>query len=215
MLLYQLFEMKKEEVNRIIQASLIFGFVLLLSYAYFCKVGLFSFETLKFIPSTLGIITFSWGLYFSFLWKWKFFRHILYKENLNGTWLGTYTSTNFTTNEQYKGKIAIVIRQKFLNVNVQSFTENYINYSFGEAVKYHSESELLELIYLYSQSPLNPTDDRIRKGTSELKLQIELGEYKLFGDFWTNHNSKGSLEFERTSKKHCTSYKEANKLCNK
>ncbi|MCS3797149.1 hypothetical protein [Niastella sp. OAS944] len=150
--------------------------------------------------------------YISIGWKWPLFKYIVYQENINGTWLGTYSSTDFTTEQKYSGEIAIVIRQSFLRIDVKSLTINYINYSFGEAFTHDSKSDSNQLIYLYSQSQFNPADDTIRKGTSELMLHFNVNQKEFFGDFWTNHNSKGNLNLKKVTSKHAKSFLEAKKF---
>jgi hypothetical protein len=207
--------MDNPTIKKILQISC--GATLIIGLITFYKLDI-EIQSIKAITTCSGIVSgiaFFWISYFSFFWKVPYFNLILYKENLNGTWFGSYDSTNFTTKNKSTGEIVIIIRQNFLNLNVKSFTEDYINYSFGEVVNYDSKSESHQLIYLYSQSEFTPTDDKNRKGTSELKLLEELKDKKLFGDFWTNHNSKGRLSFKRISKKHSTSFKEAKLLIKK
>ena len=204
--------MDNDTIKRILQYSGLLVFLIGPFVFWKFNIEVKSFKALTTCFSILSGIVIWWTCYFSFLWKWKGFRRILYKENLNGTWLGEYNSNSLTDGKVYQGEIVIVIRQNFLNLNVKSFTEQYINYSFGEAVNYDSKSESHQLVYLYSQSQFKPIDDNIRKGASELKLLMEPNELKLFGSFWTNHNSKGTLSLKRISEIHCTSFKEAKNL---
>nr|WP_255487967.1 hypothetical protein [Pontibacter sp. KCTC 32443] len=175
-------------------------------------INIFSKEGLVKIPSLISGVVLFWVLYISFGWKLPLVKYIVYQENINGTWFGQYASTDFTTNKIYEGEIAIVIRQSFLRIDVTSLTENYINYSFGEAFTHDSKSDSNQLIYLYSQSEFNPTDDKIRKGTSELMLHFNVDEKEFFGDFWTNHNSKGNLNLKKVKSKHAKSFLEAKKF---
>jgi len=197
--------MKQSEINRVVYITVgltLTGiFILILA-----RIDILTWAGIKTVASFFSTIILLWGLYFSFGWKLPVLRHILYKENLNGTWYGTYYSKKISTGEEYRGDIALVIRQSFLAINIKSFTTHYRNFSFGEALNYNKASDHHQLIYLYSQSKLNPTDDNIRKGTSELELISEGNNKKLVGDFWTNHDSKGYLDLNRISKIHFQSF---------
>lgn len=200
--------MKKSTLDRILQVTIILttlGIVIL----QLLGINIFSKEGFLKIPSLISIISLFWLFYISLGWKWPLIKHIVYQENMNGTWLGEYSSKDFTTDKIYNGEIAIVIRQSFLRIDVKSFTINYINYSFGESLKYDSKSDSTQLIYLYSQSAYNPTDDKVRKGTSELTLQYDINGNQLFGSFWTNHGSKGTLSLKKVKSKHAKSFLEA------
>ncbi|MNK15431.1 hypothetical protein D3C87_335690 [compost metagenome] len=202
--------MKKNTLERILKVTVILTVIGILIFKLL-GINILTKEGIIKIPSLIsGIVSF-WVFYISIGWKLPLLKHIVYQENINGTWFGTYSSRDFTTNEKYDGEIAMIVRQSFLRINIKSMTMNYINYSFGEAFIYDSKSDSNQLIYLYSQSEFNPTDDNIRKGTSELMLHFNISGQEFFGDFWTNHNSKGNLNLKKVSKKHAKSFLEAKK----
>lgn len=203
--------MRKKTLDRILKVTIILaviGFFILNAFGY-------NILTKEGFPKTTmllsGILLF-WTFYIAVGWKIPLIKYIVYQKNLNGTWFGTYKSTNFTSSEKFEGNIAVVIRQNFLTLNVKSFTEHYINFSFGEVLNYDSKSETHQLIYLYSQNQKDKANDDIRKGTSELNLQCEIKHEELFGDFWTNHNSKGFLRLKKVTNKHSKSFSEALKF---
>lgn len=200
--------MKKSTLERILKVTVILTIIGIVIFNLL-GINIFSREGLIKIPSLISGIVLFWVFYISIGWKWPLLKYIVYQENINGTWFGTYNSTDFTTNQMYNGEIAMVVRQSFLRIDIKSMTSNYINYSFGEAFTYNSKSDSNQLIYLYSQNQFNPTDDNFRKGTSELMLHFNVNGQEFFGDFWTNHNSKGNLNLKKTSKKHSKSFLEA------
>lgn len=203
--------MRKSTFERILQVTT--GLTVALVFIFLISgVNIFTKDGWIKIPTIISIIVLFWVFYIGIGWKWPILKHLVYQENLNGTWFGKYNSKNFTSEETFTGDIAIVIRQSFLRIDVKSYTENFINHSFGEALHYDSKSDTNQLIYLYSQSQFNPTDDNIRKGTSELMLHLNVNGPELFGDFWTNHNSKGSLNLKRLNTSHSKSFLEAKKL---
>lgn len=203
--------MRKKTLYRILYVTIILA-ILGAFIFQLCGINLLKKDGFTKIPSLLSAVVLFWGFYLSIGWKIPGLKYLVYKENLNGTWYGTYNSKNFTSAEEFNGGIAVVIRQTFLTLDVKSYTENFINYSFGEVLNYDSKSDSHQLIYLYSQSQFNPTDDNVRKGTSELNLHCNIHQEELFGDFWTNHNSKGFLQLKKISKKHSKSFAEAQNI---
>jgi hypothetical protein len=200
--------MNKELLIRILQATVILVILLIFLFLSF-GINVFTLAGVSKLPSILSLVVLFWGFYFSIGWKWPVLKSIAKRENLNGTWFGTYTSKNQLTNAEFEGDISVVIRQNFLVVDVKSFTDKYINYSYGEALNYDNKSDKHQLIYLYSQNDFKPTDDNIRRGTSELQLHYDLKRKELFGNFWTNHNSQGYLNLKKISSKQAKSFNEA------
>lgn len=200
--------MNKELLIRILQATVILVILLIFLFLSF-GINVFTLAGASKLPSILSLVVLFWGFYFSIGWKWPVLKSIAKRENLNGTWFGTYTSKNQITNAIFEGDISVVIRQNFLVVDVKSFTDKYINYSYGEALNYDNKSDKHQLIYLYSQNDFKPTDDNVRRGTSELQLHYDLKRKELFGNFWTNHNSQGYLNLKKISSKQAKSFNEA------
>lgn len=200
--------MNKELLMRILQATVILVILLIFLFLSF-GINVFTLAGVSKLPSILSLVVLFWAFYFSIGWKWPVLKSIAKRENLNGTWFGTYTSKNQLTNAEFEGDITVVIRQNFLVVDVKSLTDKYINYSYGEALNYDNKSDKHQLIYLYSQNDFKPTDDNVRRGTSELQLHYNLKTKELFGNFWTNHNSQGYLNLKKISSKQAKSFNEA------
>jgi hypothetical protein len=200
--------MSKELLIRILQVTAILVILLIFLFLTF-GINVFTLAGVSKLPSILSLVVLFWVFYFSFGWKWPVLKNIAKKENLNGTWLGTYSSKNQLNSAEFDGEIVVVIRQNFLVVDVKSFTEKYINYSYGEALNYDNKSDTHQLIYLYSQNDFKPTDNNARRGTSELQLHYDLKNKELFGNFWTNHNSQGHLNLRKISSKQAKSFNEA------
>lgn len=157
------------------------------------------------------ILTVWWGFYFNIGWKIKGLNKILYRINLNGTWYGTYKSSNMDTDEIYEGEIMIRIKQSFLALSINSYTDKYVNYSHSEVLKYDEKSGTHGLVYVYSQKENDPLDLNARNGTAELRVSEEEG-YILKGDFWTILGSKGLLNVTRVSNEHTSSFNKGKKL---
>lgn len=161
-----------------------------------------------------SILTFWWLFYFKIGWKIPILKKILYRINLEGTWFGTYESCSIKDNNTYRGKIALRIKQDFLNLSIISLTDKYKNYSYSEELKYEEKSNLHELVYVYSQKENSVADRNSRNGASELKLIHDKtnNSQKLEGDFWTSVGSQGVLKVTKISKKVVDSYEEAEKI---
>ncbi|MFZ0931156.1 MAG: hypothetical protein WAN11_21295 [Syntrophobacteraceae bacterium] len=197
--------MRQTEVNRIlyITIALTVAYMLILHYL---EISPFSIEGYKTISSFFSVTIIGWGLYFYYGWKLPGLRAIIYKSNLNGTWMGTYFSKNIVSGEEYNGEIALVIRQTFLNLNVKSYTDKFLSYSFAETILHHRESRSNQLIYMYSQNQFDPVDEGVRRGSTELHLVCESKSDKLFGDFYTNVGSHGKLKVVHMSAEHFDSF---------
>ena len=138
--------MKKNEINRILYITVGVTIVYMLILQYL-GVNPMTSDGFRKITSFFSYVVIAWGLYFCYGWKIQYLNKIIYKTNLNGTWFGNYSSTDLDGNE-YQGEIAIIIRQSFLNINVKSFTDKYLSYSFAETLLHDKDSESNQLIYL-------------------------------------------------------------------
>lgn len=202
--------MKKDDINRILLITSAITATYIVSLQLF-GIDTFSINGLKKVSSVFSVLVLLWGLYFSYGWKLPFLKKILPKTNLNGTWFGTYSSKDYVGNE-YNGEIALVIRQSFLNINVTSYTDKYLSYSFAETLLHNKDSESNQLVYLYSQNEFDPTDEKVRRGTSELHLLCEVNGKTLFGEFWTNSNSKGTLKVQHLTSTYNGSFNDIKQL---
>lgn len=200
--------MEKEEIKRMLYITMVFT-ILGISGLYFYGINVFTKEGVFKISSVISGIAIFWTFYFAYLWKFPILNNLIYRNNLNGTWLGEYYSKDLTSGQEYRGEIALVIRQSFLNINITSYTERYLSFSFAESFIVNNERKKHQLVYLYSQNEFDITDDNARKGATELLAICESESMKLFGHFWTNKNSKGKLDIKRVSKKHYNSFNDA------
>jgi len=161
-----------------------------------------------------SILTLWWIFYFKQGWKVPLLNKTLYKINLSGTWYGTYESVSPDKKKPDTGNIVLRINQDFLCISIISYTANFKNYSYSEELKYEEKSNTHELVYVYSQKENSPFDLNARNGTSDLKVLNFEDTYKLEGDFWTIHGSKGKLEFVKVSSKVVDSFEDGQKLWN-
>ena len=205
--------MEKDVINKILIISIgltIAGFLLLL----FNGINMLEMNGIRRLSLLFTVIPIFWAFYFKYGWKWPVLKCILYKENLTGAWLGVYQSVDVLNDKTYEGEIVVNIEQSFLNMTITSFTNKYISFSYGEVIMLDPKSERTRLVYLYSQNQFDPTDVSARKGTSELYLLKEQDKERLFGDFWTNHNSKGKLDLYKIASYNVHSLDAAKQIVN-
>lgn len=203
--------MEDKYITRILKVTVILIFCVA-GLLHLTGTNLLSMEGLKKISIFFSVTTLFWAFYFKVGWKLPLLKYIAYKENLNGTWFGQYKSIDRIEGKQFEGEIGIVVKQTFLNIAVISYTQDFISYSYGASILYNIDHQNNKLVYLYSQKEFNKADENTRKGTSELQLIKGEKEKKLFGNFWTNHNSKGSLDLVLVNKKHFNSFEDIKEI---
>jgi hypothetical protein len=201
--------MKSEELNRIVIITFCISLLFVIVQAIL-GIELLSFYGIKASFSATIFLSVWWWFYFKYGWKIKWLNLILYKENINGTWFGDYESTDLKTETIYKGEISLVIKQNFLTIKMTSITNKYKTYSYSEELNFKDEKKQLK--YVYSQEKLSSTNHHTRKGTSDLELTISADKSELYGKFWTNSGTIGSLTFTKISIKHIMFFDKAKEL---
>jgi len=200
--------MGKDEQQRIVLITFILT-LLSVMVLLLIDVRLFSIHGVKTAFSISTFLTIWWGFYFHFGWKVPILKKILYKENISGTWFGTYESVNVKSNQIYTGEIALVIKQNFLNLHITSYTDRFKNNSYSEILTLDKKSEKNKLVYVYAQEEINALDQLIRKGTTELELTINKNKVEFYGKFWTNHSTIGQLRLKNISKEYIEFFDDA------
>ncbi len=203
--------MKNKEQLRIVYISYAVGIIFSFIVSYFQKNNIEYYGIVGSIKVST-ILSIWWWFYFNKGWKMPLLNKLLYKEDINGTWYGTYQSVGVNSDKINKGPIVIRIKQNFLNISVISYTEKYTNYSYSEELKYDEKSDMSGLIYVYSQKENSILDLSQRNGTADLKVLKDRNIYSLSGEFWTILNTKGKLDLVRVSNRQVNSFKDGQKL---
>lgn len=203
--------MRLGEQKRIIFISYLAG-VLLNLLIEFIPENLLGIEAIISSLKTVSILTGWWWFYFKIGWKLPVLKKILPRINLNGTWFGEYESQD-QKKEVFSGEIAVRIKQDYLNISLNSFTEKYQHYSYSEELKYDEKSDIHGIVYVYSQKENSILDTAQRNGTSELTLKNIDNEHWLEGDFWTVHGTQGRICVRRISEEHIDTFGEAKSVC--
>jgi hypothetical protein len=201
--------MKNEESRRIVIITFVISLLFVIAQALI-GIELLSFNGIKAAFSATVILSAWWWFYFNYGWKIKLLNLILHRQNINGTWFGNYESKDIHTGKIYKGEISLVIKQNFLTIKITSITNRFKNYSYSEELICNDEKK--QVIYVYSQDELSSTDHNTRKGTSELELTTSEDKSMLYGKFWTNNGTVGSLTFTKISDVHILFFDKAKKL---
>lgn len=205
--------MNKEEQIKVVSISYFISIIASLILNYL-KFSYFNIDGILSAIRVSTILTVWWIFYFDKGWKIKYLNKILYRINLNGTWYGEYKSGNIDNDNIYNGEIVIRIKQSFLSLSINSYTEKYGNYSYSEVLKYDEKRGTHGIVYVYSQKENNPLDLTARNGTAELIVSEDGDVYKMIGEFWTILGSRGKLEVTRVSDKIVDSFSEGKKLYN-
>jgi hypothetical protein len=201
--------MKREELGRIVIITVCISLIFVIVQEL-TGIELLSFHGIKAALSATTVLSIWWWFYFNYGWKVKFLNLILYRENINGTWFGTYESKDLKTDKIYTGQISLVIKQNYLATKVTSITNRYKSFSYSEEL--NNKDEKKQLIYVYSQDELSSSDHNTRKGTSDLELIISAEKTGLYGKFWTNAGSVGYLSVNKISSKHIMFFDKAKEM---
>lgn len=204
--------MKEEELKKFITYTAFITVLLWIAIILYLKTGPVSFDSFQHLGTVVSIVTGFWLFYFRWGWKWKPFKYIFPKPDLNGTWIGCFETDGLDQKGQRVpiGEIVLTIRQDFLFIHIVSFTDKYVAYSYAENILLDTNRGVQKLVYLYSQNRINPGVEGDRQGTAELSI-LGTPPLELSGNFWTNAKSNGFLKIKRVSKKPIHSFGEAKK----
>lgn len=176
----------------------------------FEKNKIISIDTLRAFSGIITLTVFFWWFYFKHGWKWYGLKNIVYKPNLNGTWVGTFKSDWKDKDGKGipKADMVLVIRQDFLSINITTFTQNFSSYSYGESFLVDDRTGKRRLIYLYSKNPMQPNQADDRQGTCELQV-FGKPENELVGVYWTHNKTNGFIKVKHKSKDHVETFGDA------
>ena len=84
--------MNQTEVKIFVTGSILIGVIVWLISFGVNRFEVFSLDSLKYINLGITAAGLFWFSYFKWAWKWNYLRKLLYRPNLNGTWLGAFES---------------------------------------------------------------------------------------------------------------------------
>lgn len=160
----------------------------------------------------IAAISLFWILYYNILWKWKwpFFRKIFFDQpNLSGSWMG-YLKSDYLGDEKPKPPIKIVffIRQpNFFDIRITSQSLENAFFSFGEALQFDQSSNMIRLLYQYSQKKTVPDSKDDQQGAADLYLYKDY----LAGHYWTIVKTSGFIRVHKLSDVSYNSFEDADR----
>ena len=193
--------MSQTEIKIFTALSIIIGAVVWLALFAFKDFEVASFESLKSINLGIFVAVAFWFGYFKWGWKWDYVRKLLYRPNVNGTWLGEFKSDwkNEEGIENPPRKFVLVIRQYWFSISVLAFTDRQKTESYVETLIFDDSKGIKLLAYLFSEKRVGTGDHGPRQGAAELDL-IEDGTKKyLEGHFWTQVATRGYIKVKQAS----------------
>mgnify|MGYP001289341329 CR=1 FL=1 len=148
------------------------------------------------ISTALLITTVLFGLLANRPWKFKRLARWLGRPSIHGIWAGTlYTDwQDKDGNRPAPIPIAFVIRQTYLFVSIQSFTQRQPARSTFEFLGTDEKTTDTHLAYVYELRRTAYNENKLTSGYGHLTLQ-DNGKV-LAGDYWTNSPTQGRLELE-------------------
>lgn len=204
--------MKEEDLRKIIAYTTFVSILGWIAIILYLKIDLIAVNSFQHLGTVVSIVTGFWLFYFRWGWRWKPFKYLFLKPDLNGTWIGCFETDGVDEKGQPVpiGEITLTIRQTFLFIHIISFTDKYVAYSYAENMLLDANRGIAKLVYLYSQNRTNPGAEGDRQGTAELSI-LGTPPFELSGSFWTNAKTNGFLKTKRVSRKTITSFGEAKK----
>jgi hypothetical protein len=193
--------MSQIEIKIFATVSIFIGaFIWLLSFII-DGFEVFSLNSLKALNYGITSTGFFWFVYFKWAWKWDYVRKLLYRPNINGTWLGEFKSDwkNEKGQENPPRKFVLVIRQNWFSISIRAFTTRQKTESYVEILVIDESKGIKLLAYLYSEKRVGIGDHGSRQGAAELEL-IEYGSMNfLEGHFWTQAGTRGYIKVKQAS----------------
>jgi hypothetical protein len=123
---------------------------------------------------------------------------------VHGVWFGEL-HTNFKDDNgdaMRPIKIYFAIKQTYLTLAIESFTQSQDGESSVEALLQNTKTQLTRLSYIFELRRQYPGENKLTAGSGELKL-VDAGT-RLKGHYWTNSPTQGILDLRLVSR-HCES----------
>jgi hypothetical protein len=155
------------------------------------------------ITSIIGVLIILLKIFDKWIWKWGiFYPWLVDKPYLQGTWKGSILSSWVDPEQNPKKKIDsyLVIKQTYSSIYINLITkESSSNLLSGKIIKNPNNTFQVIGVYLNSPKLLNRKKSPIHYGSIILNLDGN-PPIKLHGEYWTDRNSQGEMEFSEKSK---------------
>jgi hypothetical protein len=204
--------MNQKEIQKFVTGSVVIGVLVWLTFYGFLNFEVLSLESMKYMNLGVSASTLFWVSYFKWMWKWPYSRKLLYRPNLNGTWLGEFDSDwkNSLGQVNPPKRFVLVIRQHWFSISIRAFTNLQKTESYVETLIFDDEVGKKLLAYLFSEKRSQSGDHGSRQGAAELDLIEDGSERFLEGHFWTQAGTRGYIRVNQAScSQHLESFEQA------
>jgi SMODS-associating 2TM, beta-strand rich effector domain len=141
----------------------------------------------------------AFGFFYKFAWRWEWLAKLMSRPVVHGLWAGELKSDFSKKNgETIAIPIVFVVRQTYLTISVQSFTNGQEGESRLEALLKSSKTDATRLCYVFELRKLYPGAHALVSGAGELKLIAD--EQELHGTYWTNTPTHGEIRLKLVSR---------------
>jgi hypothetical protein len=176
--------------------------VLVFSGGIWITGGPLNAQWLRFYSAAVFLATLALTVWDRLLWRVPLAQRIeSVPRNVRGTWKGRLTSAwiDPRTQQTVPEKAAyLVVRQTASEVSITLFTDEARSSSSIGTVSGENGSKSLEYMYLGSPDNAVQARSRIHHGSTSLRITGSPA-YHLKGHYWTDRDSRGSLDFTERS----------------
>lgn len=169
---------------------------------------------LKALSCLPALIVLGFASYDNVLWRVQPIRFFVRNRPLlKGTWTGTLISYQIdAAGEEVAAdpiRIGVVIRQTYSSVSVTLMTAESLSRSLVSSIYTHGEGDFT-LYYQYQNTPELGSRKRSPIHFGGVAINVPgLAPSHLTGEYWTDRNSKGTLEIAHRSPKYVGSFEDA------
>ncbi len=164
----------------------------------------------KAFSSSIGLCCLFFGVFTKLAWRCQYFAKWMNRPLVHGVWVGELRSNyGAVDGNQLVVPIFFVIRQTYLTLSIQSFTERQEGESRLEALLRSSKTDVTRLCYVFELRKIFSGANSITSGAGELKLSGD--QLSLNGTYWTNTPTHGEITLKLVTRncRGISSYQEA------
>jgi hypothetical protein len=155
------------------------------------------------LPLAITVELAGWFVFRKWLWRWKWLNPwLVTAPDLNGEWEGWVTPVlNGGNGESPKAIGArMIIRQTLTTFSCVVHTDEMTSRSFTGGFHIEPDAQLHQLSYSFESIPKVTIRDRSPTHLGTTRLDIHFGKsLRLAGEYWTNRNTKGAIEFTKAA----------------
>jgi len=153
----------------------------------------------RWASASLTITSGLFWVFYRWIWRWGPIPKWTGQPVLRGVWLGHLSSDyrRAPTDAPLKKPIVFVVRQTFLSLHIQSFTDTQVGESKVEALLLNPRTQATRLAYVFELKNEFPGTRTLVNGAGDLELLAD--QSVLQGSYWTSSPTHGSMRLRRMS----------------